>query len=188
MLWRQELTLLPPQSWEDRNDAYYLERYQEDRKLGSVLALCFSTRRETFHHWRVFSHGASGVCVEFNREELLDALDGRSCFKHGLVEYRRIDEVEARPPDVTRWPFLKRLPYKDESEYRIICESAKEELSVSLPFDIASIKRVTLSPWMPRAVAESVADLIETIPDCSGIHTMRSTLVENARWKKVIKK
>lgn len=188
MLWRQELTLLPPQLWEDRNDAYYLERYQEERNLGAVLALCFSTKREMFHQWRVFSHGASGVCVEFSRTELLESLNGNTAFKHGVVEYRRIDEVESHPPEVSKWPFLKRLPYKDESEYRIIYESDQELLSFRFAFDITSIKRVTLSPWMPKSVAESVAQLIETIPDCGGIHVMRSTLIENSRWKRILKK
>lgn len=188
MLWRQEFTLLPPQSWEDRNDAYYLERYQEEQKLGSVLAVCFSTRRETFHHWRVFSHGSSGVCVKFDREELLESLNGKPAFRHGMVEYRRVDEIEDHRPKVADWPFLKRLPYKDESEYRVIYESSQEELSIRLPIDLTSIKRITLSPWMPKAVAESVTGLIGKIPDCSGIHVMRSTLVENTRWKNVIKK
>ena len=57
MLWRKQITLLSPQSWEDRNDAYYLDRYQAERKLAAVLTLCFSAKSETFHHWRVFSHG-----------------------------------------------------------------------------------------------------------------------------------
>ena len=41
----KRLTLLSPTSWEDRNDAYYIERYKETKKLKTVLALCFTTKR-----------------------------------------------------------------------------------------------------------------------------------------------
>ncbi|MDO8544588.1 MAG: hypothetical protein Q7S40_29455 [Opitutaceae bacterium] len=188
MLWRKQITLLSPNSWEDRNDAHYLERYQEEKELGSVLALCFSTKRETFHHWRVFSHGSGGVCIEFDAEEFLAGLRGKPEFRFGPVEYSRIDEIERTPPKVERWPFLKRLPFADEAEFRVICESPTvAELSRPLDFDIESVKRVTLGPWMPQPVAESVTALIETIEDCSGIYVHRSSLIENGRWKKAIK-
>lgn len=188
MLWRKQITLLSPQSWEDRNDAYYLERYQAEKKFGSVLALCFSTKGETFHHWRVFSHGSGGVCVEFNTGELLASVRGKPQFRCGPVKYCRIDELERSPPDTKRWPFLKRLPFADEAEFRVIYEDAAAgEMSKPLDFDIESVKRVTLSPWMPKSVADSVKALIETIPDCAGIYVHRSSLIENGRWKKAIK-
>jgi hypothetical protein len=81
MLWRKQITLLSPQSWEDWNDAYYLKRYQEAKELGTVLALCFSSEREKYHHWRVFSHGASGVCVEFNAKKFLAGIHGKKGFR-----------------------------------------------------------------------------------------------------------
>lgn len=187
MLWRKQITLLSPQSWDDRNDAYYLERYQAEKKLGSVLALCFSTKRETFHHWRVFSQGASGACIEFGAEQFLESVRDKAEFRHGMVKYSRIDTLERRTPKVDTWPFLKRLPYADEAEYRVICESATaSELARPLDFDIAAVKRVTLSPWMPKPVADSVVALIETIPGCADIYAHRSSLIENGRWKKAI--
>jgi hypothetical protein len=188
MLWRKQITLLSPQSWEDRNDAYYLERYQSKRKLAAVLALCFSTKTETFHHWRVFSHGSSGVCVEFGAREFLTAVQGKPGFRCGFVDYCRIDKLEKNPPDVEKWPFLKRLPFVDEAEFRVIYERAElGELSKSIDFNLASIKRVTLSPWMPKSVAESVEALIGSIPGCSEIYVHRSSLIENGRWRNAIK-
>jgi hypothetical protein len=187
MLWRKKITLLSPESWDDRNDAYYLERYQAERKLAAVLALCFSTKGETFHHWRVFSHGSSGVCIEFDAKKFLAPVGGDPQFRIGPVKYCRIDELERNPPPLDRWPFLKRLPFADEAEFRIIYEcSDGPELSRPIDFDIESVRRVTLSPWMPKSVSESVVALIETIPDCSGIYVHRSTLIENGRWKKAI--
>lgn len=189
MHWRKQITLLSPHSWEDRNDAYYLERYQEERKLGSVLALCFSSKRETFHHWRVFSHGASGVCIEFDAARFLATVRDKKGFRSGPVEYSRIDDLERETPPVERWPFLKRLPFADESEFRIIFErSIPGEGRRSLDFDIKSVKRVTLSPWMPKPVADSVIALLRTIEKCSSLEVYRSSLVETGRWKNVIKK
>jgi hypothetical protein len=74
LLDKKKITLLDPKSWDDSNDSYYLSQYKEKKKLKSVLALCFSQTAETYHHWRVFSSGPSGVCIVFDREQLLGAL------------------------------------------------------------------------------------------------------------------
>ena len=59
ILVRRQVTLLSPETLEARNDAFYLERYREVKKLGTLVAICFTTRGETFHHWKVFSNGLS---------------------------------------------------------------------------------------------------------------------------------
>jgi hypothetical protein len=89
---------------------------------------------------------------------------------------------------VEKWPFLKRLPFADEAEFRVIYEGRiAGELSRPIDFDIKAVTRVTLSPWMPKAVADSVIALIERIKDCSGIYVHRSSLIENGRWKNAIR-
>ena len=50
---------------------------------------------------------------------------------------------------VDELPFLKRYPYQDEHEYRVVyvdTEKAKEYQDY--PIEIEWIKRITLSPWM----------------------------------------
>src|SRR6516162_2706325 len=74
LLSEQRITLLNPETWDDKNDSYFLKLYQERNRLQSVLALCFTRTTETYHHWRVFANGASGVCITFKREQLLDAI------------------------------------------------------------------------------------------------------------------
>src|SRR5262245_38587699 len=96
MLHEKHITLLSPETWEDRNDAYYLERYQAQGKLSSVLAVCFSLRGETFHHWRVFSSGSSGVCIEFDKDMLLRSFAGKMGFRHRAVEYRWIQDLKKK--------------------------------------------------------------------------------------------
>jgi hypothetical protein len=48
------ISLLSPELWDDRNDAYFMSRYKELKSAKSVLALCFAETSETYHHWRVF--------------------------------------------------------------------------------------------------------------------------------------
>src|SRR4029077_11819212 len=80
VLVQKRITLLSPETWKDRNDAYFLERYREEMKLQSVLAICFSRHRETFHHWRVFSSGhpefalssTTAFCSRFRTSKTID--------------------------------------------------------------------------------------------------------------------
>src|SRR5689334_16765793 len=74
MLKQKALTFLDPRSWDDKNDSYYLRKYRVKRDVAAVLAICFTRTDETYHHWRVFAHGASGMCVRFNRERLVEAV------------------------------------------------------------------------------------------------------------------
>src|SRR5215471_8920008 len=63
MLTEKRITLLDPETWDDKNDSHFLRLYRETNQLQSVLALCFSQHGETYHHWRVFASGASGICI-----------------------------------------------------------------------------------------------------------------------------
>src|SRR5207237_478257 len=116
MLSRKCLTLLDARSWEDRNDSFYIEQYKAKEKLRSVLVMCFTTKPERFHHWRIFAHGPSGVCVEFNKELLLAALSKTPGIRSRRVNYRLIRQLKTKTPPVQNWPFLKRRPFIDESE------------------------------------------------------------------------
>jgi len=75
MLQTKKLTLLNPESWDDANDSHFLKLYKSARQLTCLAALCFSEADETYHHWRIFAAGSSGVRIEFDRERLFAALD-----------------------------------------------------------------------------------------------------------------
>ncbi len=128
VLTQKRITLLSPDAWEDRNDAYYLERYQAEQRFRSVLAICFSTTSETFHHWRIFSHGASGVCLEFDKAKLLKSIGGKRGFRSGVISYHSFLHLRRNRPDIETWPFLKRKPFEAEAEFRVIYETKKELL------------------------------------------------------------
>jgi len=187
VLVQRRLTLLSPETWEDRNDAFYLERYREKKSLRTLVAICFSARGETFHHWKVFSSGSSGVCIEFDKNLLLESFPISRGFRYGSIEYRLVKTVISKRPDVETWPFLKRKAFKDEGEFRIIYENKTvHERTKHVDIDLGTINKVTLSPWIPDAVAKSVRTVIESIKDCEHLRVKRSSLIDNSGWKKAI--
>jgi len=93
MLETGTITSLDPKTWDDKNDASFMSLYREKRRLKTLLALCFSTGSETYHHWRVFSNGSSGVCVSFKRERLLAFLGRLKGIRAHHVRYLRIRDL-----------------------------------------------------------------------------------------------
>jgi hypothetical protein len=183
ILTKRSLTLLSPSTWEDRNDAYFLDQYREKKDLNSLLALCFSTTEQTFHHWKVFSQGISGVCIEFDQQMLIGCIPKRS-FLHRNVVYRKLTDLERRAPLTDDLPFIKRLPYADEREFRIVYQSKTQDVdTIEISLNKKSIRRITLSPWLPKSVSNSVISAIHAIDGCEDLKIYRSTLIENERWK-----
>ena len=188
MLRNRKITLLNPQLWDDRNDAYGMSLYAEMRDAKSVLALCFAEQHETYHHWKVFSPGVDGVCIEFDRDGLMESIDGKPGIRSGMVKYRQIQQLRAKPPAVEQLPFVKRFPYRDEKEFRIIFTDMKNELDFKdFDFDLGCIKRINLSPWTPKALSDSVKATIKSIDGCEALTLSRSTLVDNDQWKNCLR-
>jgi len=186
LLKEKKITLLDPQSWDDSNDSYYLKLYQEKKDLLSVLALCFTQASETYHHWRVFASGSSGVCLSFRRDELLDAVRGVPGLQAKAVRYLRLDQIRDRDLAVRDLPFLKRYAFGNEDEFRMIYESTTESLtSLDVAIPMKCIDRITLSPWIHPRLSDYVKELLRSIDSCSGIRFARSTLIGNEEWKEL---
>jgi len=182
LLQDRKLTLLSPAFWEDRNDAFYMSQYKTRKNLKTLLALCFSESDETYHHWRVFTHGADGVCIHFKREDLLKLLPGLGA---GKITYRKITDLPRFKPRLEQLPFLKRQPFGDECEFRLIYEDPVQEMETkafSIPLRV--IARVTLNPWLPHPLSSAVKSAIKSTPGCSALKVYQTTLLENETWKK----
>lgn len=186
ILRNKHLVMLDPETWEDRNDAFYMERYKAEKKLKTLVALCFSMGRETFHHWKVFSAGISGVCIELDGLRLVPAFENQR-IECKSVSYRLVTAVEKAKPKLSDWPYIKRWPYKDENEFRAVYEcKAFEAATLPVRIELTWIRQITLSPWMPKPVADSVCAAIKAMPGCDRLKVTRSTLLENSRWKNAI--
>jgi hypothetical protein len=183
MLREKQITLLDPETWDDTNDSYFLTLYREKKKLGSVLAVCFTRESETYHHWKVFASGASGVCITFRREELLQAIEKQRGIRTGQVRYLKLDDIRESKAALQTLPFLKRHPFKQESEFRIIYESPTRIPSLDIPISLSCIQRVTLSPWLHPALSEHVNATLRAVIGRADIKLVRSTLIGNADWK-----
>lgn len=184
LLRRRALTLLSPSSWDDRNDAYYLDLYAKDAALGSVLALCFTQTGETFHHWEVFADGGRGACVHFRRDRLLHALSRSGArLRTGPVRYRTRDEVVHAPPAAAALPFVKRSAFRDEREFRVVAGFDDARRSHDLPIPLGCIDRVVLGPRVNATLFESIKASLRDVPGCERLPVYRTTLLDNADWK-----
>ena len=191
LLTHKSLTLLDPNTWDDTNDSFYIEQYRVQHGLSKVLALCMTQAQETYHHWRIFSHGSAGVCIQFDQERLIGSLKKTKGVLVGKVEYQKINMVLKNRELITQenLPFTKRIGYLDENEYRIIFESKiRSNPFLDVPISLDSIVKITLSPWLNERLSKSVTTLIHSIADCEFIKVSRSTLVANQMWKNFAKK
>jgi hypothetical protein len=163
--------------------------YKSKLKYNSVLAICFAeTTGETYHHWKVFSSGLSGVCIEFEKDKLLEYFDNRF-FKKGTVEYLTIREFETTNINIHQLPFLKRSAFRDENEFRIIYKNKNEKMtSRNVDIELDSISRIIFNPWIPQSVSDSVKMVINKIDSCKDIKIQRSSLIENEKWKEIAQK
>lgn len=57
--------------------------------------------------------------------------------------------------------------------------------SKSYNFELAAIKRITLSPWIVGDLANSVIQTLRQIDDCKGIKIFRLTLVDSEQWQRL---
>jgi len=180
----RELALVSPKAWDDRNDSFYIEQYARAVRLRSTYALCLAEAPETYHHWRVFSHGSGGACIIFDKDKLVKNATKLKGLRAESVQYKTISELRNEPPQTQDLPFLKRYAYIDEQEFRLFYGSKlKGQVIVRVPLPLSAIERITLSPWLPKSVADHVKRTLKAIKGCENIRIFRSTLVENEAWK-----
>lgn len=185
ILRRKELPLLDPQNWDDRNDRYFMKLYKESKNLDGIYALCAAACSETYHHWRVFTNGTEGACIELNRQLLEQEISKIDGVRFGEIDYITLEQVEKfEKEDIEKIPFLKRIAFSPECEYRIVLESNEiQKSSFSIKISENLINRIYLNPWLPESISNSVKETFRTIPGWEKIHISKSFLIESNRWK-----
>ncbi len=186
VLSRNELPLLDPTSWDDRNDRHFMNLYRGFIGAEVVYAACCTLSNETYHHWRVFG-GRNGAYLEFERAELERHLSTLVDTGHPItfkqVSYFTLDRIEMgrlKPGDL---PFAKRWGFQAEREYRIIAEGTASQLTYPIPLPVRLIRKVVVNPWLTKDVYESVKASMRKIDGCSKLDVGRSHLIDNTRWK-----
>jgi hypothetical protein len=178
------ITLLNPATWEDRNDVYAMSRFQESKKLPVVLALCFSRGAETYHHWKVYTKGTEGVCIEFKRDDLLAEFEKNYPeVLRGRVTYKPVDRIKRWLSDIDRLPFTKRWQYRHEEEFRLVYlgrEGESDANAKGFAVNLDCIRRIQLNPWLPKSMVETVRS---TVKSFRSVRVVQTTVLENEAWK-----
>jgi len=186
ILYQKSLTLLDPQSWDDKNDSYFIELYKKAFHFESVLALCFVESSEKYHHWKIFSGSSCGVCVEFNKEKLLNNFNNSKGFRTGYVNYKTIREMEINNLDIHLLPFIKRVAFKDDNEFRILYESESAKVLYKIvSINLDCISKIIINPWISKLAYNSVRAVIKMIDGCIDIPITNTRLTNNDQWKKL---
>jgi len=180
----KEISLLNPSSWDDKNDIHYLANYAEKMNFESIYALCMTEAKETYHHWKIFSHGSSGICVEFYKDLFIEYIEENIEVKADSVDYRAIKTLKTTTLKIDELPFVKRQAFRDEKEYRLFVGTKENQKQVyKIDFPIDAVKKIILSPWLPKTTAKIIRETITQIPGCENIKVTKSTLVDNKLWK-----
>ncbi len=187
ILENKRITFLNPENWDDKNDYYFINKYRDKSNYKSVLVLCFTERGERYHHWKVFTEGSSGVCIVFKRDELIKQLSYDENIIYGSVKYKKIKELE-NDINIEEIPFIKRIQFKDEKEFRIIYKAKYEDIKYKhFNIDYECIEKIVLNPWLPDKLIQTLRKIIKKIGDKS-IKVHKTTLINNEKWKSTLDK
>lgn len=183
MLKRQAITLLPPSSWDDKNDQLMMRTYAKSMKLKTLLALCLTSRGETYHHWKVFTDKTNGVCIHFKQDGFKKAMRSANV-KVKKMQYLKLNELDSEVHHLEDLPFLKRFGFGDEGEYRAVYENKDAEPELKrVNIDLNIIEKITLNPWMPTAIFETVRPIIKNLQQGANFNVAHSSLIDNRGWR-----
>lgn len=184
LLHSKKLTLVNPSAWDDKNDSHFVQAYRDRKGLGSVLALCLTEAQQTYHHWRVFTHGASGACIYFDKAAFVNWIDETDLLEGREVVYRTLPQIQKQVPKLEDLPFLKRKAYEHEAEFRLLFVTKKKSVVVqSFDIPIGMIDFILLNPWLPPSTANAIEEVIHRIEGCEHIEVKRATIVKNDAWQ-----
>jgi hypothetical protein len=174
-----KIRLSDPKYWEDKNDVEYIEAYRKKKRLKKVFAICFTKDIETIYHWSTVSE-LSNICyISFDKDKLVETIEGKSGYRHGEIKYLQVKELPSKLKKIADIPFCKRLPYANESEYRIIYDSKNYIKDKYLPIDLRIIKKITVGQKMSFDLYELLKNEIKTK---YGLKVYKSTVYENKTW------
>lgn len=189
VLEQSALTLISPMTWADTNDIHAMAVYKQRMELRSLLALCFTSAAETYHHWHVFAADGSGVRIGLDGNLLLASMWKADGFLHGSVKYFALDQLRDTTPKVQDLPFIKRIAFSDEREYRLLFQHKQKEVAaVDLPLKQEWIKEIVFSPRMPEPLAKTLKNVVLSLLSSARPlpKIYRSSLTAHKEWKKLI--
>lgn len=117
------------------------------------------------------------MCIHFRRAGFKTAMQAANV-KVNKMTYLKLGQLEVGTFPVEEPPFLKRIALEDEGEIRAVYENkAREQELKQVDIDFSIIEKVTLNPWMPKSVADSVRTTIESLRKAADFTVTQSSLV-----------
>ena len=151
ILEQDKLEFGDPAGWEDKNDAASVEAYRRTSGAERIRVLSLASGDEQIHLWFEYAHKEYGACIHFKTPALLAALKKEKRFICGPIRYTPRDklsaqELKAHTP--VEWPFIKRRPYENEQEYRVLWTGGPDETPPAIPL-AGLLDSITLAPGLP---------------------------------------
>lgn len=186
MLNRNKLAFLNPDEWPDKNDSLAVKRYKELKGISNLFACCFTQTAETYHHWQVYGK-EEAVRVIFNKDKLLSQIVNDKRYTSGVVEYVLLKNFSNTVLSADKLPFVKRWPYRDEHEFRIIYSDDKKDVLHYLDLPDNCIEQISIGPQLDeKRFADIKAEIRMTSINVPKIY--RTTILHNTRWINMINK
>ena len=161
-----------------------MQTYAKVRNLETLLALCMSSKAETYHHWKVFADKSNGVCIHFHKAPLIAAMTQAGVSVRN-VEYLTFGELDPKNLAINQLPYLKRIAFIDEGEVRAVYENKEREQELKrVPIGMEVIERITLNPWMPQSIVDSIKNAIGSMTKDAPFDIARSNLIDSKTWRK----
>lgn len=187
MLINKKIYLTNPINWDDKNDVKIMSEYKNRKNADTIYSLCLTESKQTYHHWKVFSGGKSGVCIAFHKS-LFDEWCRKNKLTCRSVKYYDAKQSEsmALPGngiEVDDLPFIKYGDYSDEREVRVISRGVNEQRNVmSIGFDLSMIGAIGINPWLDEETFLAICKMISNIEEGHFLHVEKSTTLHNNKW------
>jgi hypothetical protein len=192
MLKDEEILLPRPDNWIDKNDVIPLQYYRIAKQKMDLFALCFTHQRETAYHWYINNDLNSTCCIEFYKDKFEEIINGnnkkasRGKFLFNTINYKMISKIKKL--NINDIPFIKRKPYENEAEYRVIWIGSENNPFKKIKITPNCIRKITVGS---KAAKEKFISLIKekskTNKQWKSIIINVTTLEYNEKWIENIK-
>jgi len=172
-----QLAIPNPARWDDGLDRQRLEEYRRLAGFRSIYACCLAECPETYHHWKNYSKGMNGVCIEFEKSKLIDSLDSDKC-RHKSVQYLHWQVLKDTDVPIEDMPFVKRDVFSDEQEFRVVLTSPSEQKPVLLQnIPVTAIRKIILNPWLQESTSNAIFKSLKLLPRGEALSLWRSQML-----------
>ena len=165
ILTKNRLHLANPESWEDKNDIELIKHYRSKMGIKDIRILCMNESADRYHFWKIYGQERQGVCLWFEKLEFTNNLKK---IEYPKTKYRCVSYYDPKNPqkiETDDLPFLKRVQYEDEQEFRIISQYDQplEDEPEFIPFDRYSLKKIYINDWVKGAELDSITTMVKNL-------------------------